>query len=209
MSTNVPPPQPPAGQNPYAQPVPPAGNPYAAAPQGAPSGNPFAGQAAPQGAPGVPFGQTAPAGAGFAYAQVPAAGRRGNPALGVLAGVAAMVVCALLYGLLIKGTKHELGYAALAVGILVGVAVGKIGGRNNALPVVALVLSALGVYFGQVYGITLLASSVPGVPSTTDLLLHHYGLVQHAWKESLDAKSVIFLIIAAVEGFVFTRRVSN
>jgi hypothetical protein len=172
------------------------------------AGNPFAAQQ-PQGAPGVPYGQPAPAGPGFAYAPAPVAPARGNPALGIALGVVAMVVCALLDGLLIKGTKHEIGYAALAVGALVGFTVGKLGGRNKALPLVALVLAVLGVYFGQVYGITLLAASAPGMPGTANLLVHHYGAVQHAWKESMDAKSVIFLLIAAVEGFVFTRRVAN
>ena len=72
----------------------------------------------------------------------------------MLAAVAAAIVAAVLYGLLI-GTKHEIGYAALGVGALVGFALGKVGGRNPARRSLGIPLSLLGVYAGQLFGIAL------------------------------------------------------
>jgi hypothetical protein len=211
MSANYPPPQPPAGQNPYAQQPqspygpPPQGAPaaYGAPPQGAPVDG-----AAPQGAFGPPQQPAAPG--GFAYpvsAQVQAPDR-GNPTVGVLAAVGAVIVGALLYGLLIKGTNHEIGYAALGVGALVGLALGKIGGRNPVLPFLGIPLALAGVYLGQLYGIALIASG-EGVGSVGDIFFHQFSTLQHVWKDSMDAKDFLFFALAGLEGFVITKRVAN
>jgi hypothetical protein len=211
MSANQPPPHPPAGQNPYAQQPP---SPYGPPPQGAPAGfgpppgAPVAG-APPQDAPFGPPPQPGAPG-GFAYpatAQVQAPDR-GNPAVGILAAVGAVIVAALLYGLLIKGTKHEIGYAALGVGALVGLTLGKIGGRNPVLPFVGIPLALAGVYLGQLYGIALIASG-EGVGSVGDIFFHQFSTLQHVWKESMDAKDFLFFAFAGLEGFVITKRVAN
>lgn len=187
MSSNYPPPQP--GQNPYAQQQPYAPSPYVAPPQnGAPGGFNAAAYAPP-----APIG-TAPA---------------GNPGLGVAAGIAAALIAAVIYGLIIKGTKHELGYAALAVGALVGFAVGKVGGRNPALPVIGIPLALLGVYLGQIFGIALLISSIDGAPGVMTILTDHFGDLSHAWKEAMDAKDFLFFGIAGLEGFVVAKRVAG
>ncbi|MBY8881799.1 hypothetical protein [Actinacidiphila acidipaludis] len=192
MSANYPPPQQPApGQNPYG---PPPQAPYGAPPQGAWGAPPqqpgFNGAAYPPPAPMAPMAQ------------------RDNAGLGILAGLGAVVVSALLYGLLIKGTKHEIGWAALAVGALVGLALGKVGGRNPVLPFVGIPLALLGVYLGQLFGLALIAASANDV-GVVDVFTQHFSFLQHAWKESLGAKDFLFFGIAGLEGFVFTKRVAR
>jgi hypothetical protein len=193
MSADYPPPQQPApGQNPYAQQAPqaPAPSPYGAPPQpGA-----FNPAAYP---PPAPFAQAAPI-----------AQRPGNPALGVLAAVAAALVAALLYGLIIKGTKHEIGYAAVAVGAVVGLALGKIGGRNPALPIIGVPIALLGVYLGQLFGIALIVASLNDL-SVTTVLTDHFSVVQQAWRHGLGGMDFFFFGIAGLEGFVITRRVAR
>jgi len=192
MSASYPPPQQPAGQNPYAPQQP---GPYGAqAPAQAPGGfNPAAYPPPPAFGGGAPVpAQPAPS---------------GNPALGIVLGVAAALAAALLYGLLIKGTKHEIGYAALGIGALVGLALGKAGGRHPALPVIGIPLALLGVYLGQMFGIALLISG-HGV-TVSDLFLHHYHFLQSLWKDSMDAKDFLFFGIAGLEAFVIARRVAN
>ena len=185
MSANYPPQQP-GGQNPFAQQT---ANPYGQPPQ------------QPYGAP-QPFN-----GAGYP-APVAMAPQRDNVGLGIIVGIAATLVAALLYGLLIKGTKHEIGYAALGVGALVGLALGKVGGRNPILPILGIPLALFGVYAGQLFGIALIASSA-GDMSVVDIFTQHFSLLQHAWKDSLDAKDFLFFAIAGLEGFVIAKRVAS
>jgi hypothetical protein len=208
MSANYPPPPQQGGQNPYA-----AGPP----PQGAGYGQPQQPQA-PYGQPQAPYGQQppqqwggAPQPGGFNPAAYPppaqAAPVGGNPGLAVGAAIVAAIVAALLYGLIIKGTKHEIGYAALAVGAIVGFALGKLGGRNPALPFIGVPLALLGVYAGQIFGIALLAASANDV-SVTTALTDHFSFIQDTWKDSMDAKDILFFAIAGFEGFIVTKRVA-
>src|SRR5689334_18528873 len=145
MSSNYPPPpRPPAGQNPYGpqQYAPPAPGPY-----GVPG--PYGAQA--PGAPGAFNGYPPPA---------PAAAQRDNLGMGVLVGVAATIVAIFAYAGIMRamakddGHYSEVGYVAIGVGLLIGAVMGKIGGRNPALPVIGLVLSVLGVFFGEIVGLS-------------------------------------------------------
>lgn len=200
MSSSNYPPQQPGGQNPYAQqPQQPAApqqpyapSPYANPPQGAPA-------PAPGGFNAAAYAPPAPIGAAPA----------GNPGLGVVAGIAAALVAALIYGLLIKGTKHEIGYAALAVGAIVGFALAKAGGRNPSLPFIGIPLALLGVYLGQLFGIALLISDIPGAPGVMSLFTQHFSVLQDTWKDAMDGKDYFFFAIAGLEGFVVTKRVAG
>ncbi|MEU6851446.1 hypothetical protein ABZ901_16160 [Actinacidiphila alni] len=196
MSANYPPPQPQGGQNPYAAGPPQQGG-YPQQPQAPYGQQPQQGWGAPQ-----PGGAFNPGG----YPP-PMASARGNPGLAVGVAFVAALVAALLYGLIIKGTKHEIGYAALAVGAIVGFALGKLGGRNPALPVIGIPLALFGVYAGQIFGLALIAASVNDVGVMT-VLTDHYSFVQDAWKESMDAKDILFFGIAGLEGFLVTKRVA-
>ncbi|MFG1808854.1 hypothetical protein [Streptomyces sp. NPDC049040] len=199
MSSNYPPPpQQPGGQNPYAQQPPqtpqPGQQPYAPSPYVTP----------PQGA--APGGFNAAAYAPPAPIGAPPAG---NPGLGVLAGFAAALVAAVIYGLLIKATKHEISYAALGVGAIVGFAIAKAGGRNPALPFLAVPLALFGVYAGQMFAIALAVSDLPGAPGVVSILTHHYGLVQDYWKHIMDGKDIFFFAVAGIVGFGVSKNVAS
>lgn len=203
MSQSYPPPAQ-QGGNPYGQQPPQGGNPYGQPEPGQQPGVP------PQG--GNPFGQQPqqPGGFGGGYpppAPLPPA--RNNVGLGILAGVVAMIVAALAYGGLIKLTEHEIGYAALGVGALVGVALGKVGGNNPLLPVIGIPLALLGVYLGQVFGIALTIADLPGAPGVVTILTDHFDLVQQAWKDNVGGMDILFFGLAGLEGFVIAKRVAN
>ncbi|MEU1467607.1 hypothetical protein ABZ434_05230 [Streptomyces sp. NPDC005761] len=195
MSTPVPPPN-----QPYdAQPQP--GNPYAAQPgqpvqPGAPTGNPFAGQQ-PVGAPfggGAPFAPVAPA--------------RNNVGLGIVVALVAALVAAGIYGAIIGATKHEIGYAAVGVGAIVGFAAGKLGGRNPALPVISGVLALVGVYLGQLLGEAIIISKQLPL-SVTEIFTEHFSDLNTVWKEDSDAMSFVFFVVAAVVAFSTARKTSD
>jgi hypothetical protein len=202
MSSSNYPPQQPGGQNPYAQ-QPPQPPQQPAAPQQpyapSPYVNPQQGGAAPGGFNAGAYAPPAPIGAAPA----------GNPGLGVVAGIAAALVAAVIYGLLIKGTKHEIGYAAIAVGAIVGFALAKVGGRNPSLPFIGIPLALLGVYLGQLFGIALLISDIPGAPGVMSLFTQHFSVLQDTWKDAMDGKDYFFFAIAGLEGFVITKRVAG
>ncbi len=220
MTQPVPPaPQPvgPPGVQPAAQPVPagPAPQPgagftpsAAAGPaQGGPAGYGPPAPAAPGGYPGAPGGY--PGGYGPPVTKA-APGRLGA---GLLAGGLVMVVGALVYGFLLRamsnsdGSYHEFSYAALAVGLAVGAATGKVGGRHRVLPFAAVGFALLGVFLGELFGLALIGSHVSdGAVSVTDVLFQHFGVVWKAWTSEFDAMSALFYLIAAAEGFVVTRR---
>ncbi|WP_330338276.1 hypothetical protein [Streptomyces sp. NBC_00557] len=172
MSQSVPPAQPP-------QPGPVDGNPYA---EQAPAGAPY---------PPQPGAYAPPA---------PAAAARNNAVLGIVAAVVAAVVTAALYGLVIGATKHEIGYAAVGVGFVVGLAAGKAGGRNPALPVVSAILALGSVYVGQLVGEAVIGADQLHV-SFSELFFQHIDVVQKVWKEDADPLTFLFFAIAAFAAF--------
>lgn len=205
MSQPVPPPNQPQPQD--SAPKPAEGNPYAGSQPAAPTGNPFGGQQpGPYGQPGQP-GQPGPQfGGGTPFA--PAAPARDNVGLGILAAVVAAVVAGAVYGAIIGATKHEIGYAAVGVGFLVGFASGKAGGRNPALPVLSAVFSLIAVYFGQLLGEAMIAAKDYPV-TVSELFFDHFGLLNEAWKADSDFISYLFFAVAAVAAFSGAKKAAD
>ncbi|QLJ05374.1 hypothetical protein HZZ00_33045 [Streptomyces sp. NEAU-sy36] len=176
MSQSAPPPQP--------QPGPVDANPYA---QQAPAGAPYPPQ------PGVPG--AAPMAPPAAPAPV-----RDNLVVGLVAAVVAAVVAAALYGAVIGATKHEIGYAAVGVGFVIGLAAGKAGGRNPVLPVASVVLALVAVYFGQLVGEAMIGAKETGL-GFSQVFFDHFDVVQRAWKEDADLLTFVFFAIAGFASF--------
>ncbi|MEU2710954.1 hypothetical protein [Streptomyces sp. NPDC007205] len=189
MSQSAPPPQPP-------QSGPVAGNPYA--------------QQAPAPAPGTPYPGTPypPQPGAFAAPPAPPAPVRNNLVLGLVAALAAAVAAAALYGVIAGATKHEIGYAAVGVGFVVGVAAGKAGGRNPALPVISAVLALGAVYLGQLVGDAMIIADHFGV-SFNEVFFKNFGDLQEVWKKDADVKTFLFLAIGAAAAFSGSRKASR
>ncbi|MFD9460868.1 hypothetical protein [Streptomyces sp. NPDC060027] len=187
MSQSTPPSGPPVDNNPYAgapadqPPVPQQGFPQQGVPQGAPQ-------------PGFPVAPVAPA-----------APARGNAALGLAAAVAAGLVSAILYGLIIGLTKHEIGYAAVGVGFLVGIAAGRVGGRSQTLPVASVIVSVAAIYLGQLVGEAMIGAKEYGV-GFSEVFFDHFDVVQEAWKSQADPLTFVFFAVAAYVAFQSTRK---
>lgn len=214
MSSNYPPPQQqPGGQNPYGQqPGQQPGQPQS--PYGA---SPYVG-----GQPGAPAPGGFNAGAYAPPAPVGMAQQPKNPALAVVVGVLAMIVGAFVYAGIMRALAKDDGhytrvwYVAVAVGLLVGVAVGKFGGRNSSLSVVAGVLAVVGVFLGQFMGFAMCIShweSAAGAGSAADSWTHIlFSQTSDLWKfykHEFDFVDFLFLAIAGVVGFGMTRRVNS
>ncbi|MGW0966989.1 hypothetical protein [Streptomyces sp. NPDC002516] len=195
------PPGPPVENNPYASepadqpPVPQPPVPQQGVPQ----------QAAPQGAPQPGF----PAAPGFPTAPVaPAAPARENFALGLVAAIGAGVVSAILYGLVTGLTKHEIGYAAVGVGFLVGIAAGRVGGRSQTLPVASVIVSVAGIYLGQLIGEAMIIAKHFDV-GFNEVFFSHLDVVQENWKGNANPLTFVFFAIAAYVAFQSSRRAGH
>lgn len=181
MSQSAPPPQPP-------QPGPVDGNPYA--------------QQAPAPAPGAPY---PPQPGAFAAPTGPPAPVRNNLVLGLVAALGAALVVGAVYGVIIGGTKHEIGWAAVGVGFVVGLVAGKAGGRNPALPVLSAVLALGSVYLGQLVGEAMLIADYVHA-GFSEVFFHHLDVVQEAWKKDADPLTFVFFAIAAFAAFSGTKK---
>jgi hypothetical protein len=177
MSQSATPPQPqPEAQAQPQQPAPPQpvdGNPYAQQPGAVPP-------------PPAPYAPSAPP--------------KNNIALGLVTAVVVALVAAGIYGVVIGTTKHEIGWAAVGVGFVIGLAAGKLGGRNPALPVVSAVLALGAVYLGQLVGEAMIGAHELGV-SFSEVFFDHFGVVQDAWKADSDPLTFVFFAIAAFAAF--------
>ncbi|MEU3746588.1 MULTISPECIES: hypothetical protein [Streptomyces] len=157
-----------------------------------PSGNPFANGGAPEPYPMAP----------------PPAPARDNVGLGLVAALVAALVAGGIYGAVIGGVEREIGWAAIGVGFVTGLAAGKVGGRNPVLPVVSAALSVGAVYLGQLLGIAILVAKQLNV-SATDVVLEEFGVLTQAWSEGKDAMTFLFLGLAAFAAFTGARKASS
>ncbi|WP_030710417.1 hypothetical protein [Streptomyces sp. NRRL F-2580] len=152
---------------------------------------------------------TPPAPDSFSPAPAPAPARTGNFGLGIAAAVVAALVAAGAYGGIMNAIDREIGYAAIGVGLLVGLAAGKVGGRNPILPVIAVVLSLGAVYLGQVFFIALAIADYGNVGVGEVFSEVGVGGLNDLWKESADIMSFVFLGIGGFAAFGAAKKVGD
>lgn len=147
-----------------------------------------------------------PAPDSFTEAPAPApAPARGNVGLGIAAAVGAALVTAAIYGAIIGASGYQIGYAAVAVGAVIGLAAGKLGGSNPVLPVLSGVLSLAAVFAGQIFGIAWIVGKELG-QSTTDVLGLGFSPLVDMWKEVSGPMTFLFLAIGAYAAFQSARK---
>ncbi|MEV6013011.1 hypothetical protein AB0M29_40395 [Streptomyces sp. NPDC051976] len=131
----------------------------------------------------------------------PVAPERNALGRGLVTGTLVAIVAALAYGFLLRALAHdnghttELGYGPLAVGALVGITVGKVGGRNTALPFTAALLTAVAVISGDLFGTALIHSHVAST-----------GTLWTAWRHDLDVPRFVALTVAVSAAYGLARR---
>ncbi|MCX5376436.1 hypothetical protein [Streptomyces sp. NBC_00091] len=150
-----------------------------------------------------------PAPSPYTEAPAPAPARRGNVGLGIVAAVVAALIAAAAYGGIMNAIDREVGYAAVGVGLLVGLAAGKIGGRNPVLPVVAAVLALGAVYLGQMFYIALMTAEIANVGVVDVLDKVGVAGLNDVWKKATDFMSFVFFGIGAFVAFGAAKKASD
>ncbi|MEU9112061.1 hypothetical protein AB0D04_09770 [Streptomyces sp. NPDC048483] len=151
------------------------------------------------GAPQPQYG--APGPGGFPPSAQPAG--TGNPGGAIAVGFVVMLIVAAIYGGILNATDGAtIGYAAVALGALIGAAMGKIGGRNAVVPVVAAILGLLAYYLGVMFSAVFFIGDV-------GVFFDHFGDINQAWVDNFEPIEVLFFVLAAAGGFSTAKKLGG
>jgi hypothetical protein len=125
----------------------------------------------------------------------------------VVAGLAAAVVGAILWGVFVYVTNMELGLVAIAVGALVGISVQKAGGGSDSrFGFVGAVCAGLGWAMGTVLCDLAFLAKQAGQPFLTVVGRVGLGGSIPLAMQAADAMDLLFLAIAVWEGYKLATR---
>jgi len=88
-----------------------------------------------------------------------------NLVFGMAAGVAAALVSALLWAVVSASTNYQIGWMAVGVGVLVGLAIRWAGqGVDNSFGIAGAVISLLGCFLGNFLTVVIIISRQESIP---------------------------------------------
>ena len=123
--------------------------------------------------------------------------------LAALAGVVAAVVGAIAWAIVTVTTKYQIGFMAIGVGLLVGLAV-RLANGGKAFAILGAFLALFGCVLGNYFSIIAFASAQQHVGFFT--MLNHADPTKVAaamWDDFLST-SILFYAIAIYEGYRFS-----
>ncbi|MER5764407.1 hypothetical protein [Streptomyces sp. NPDC002082] len=147
-----------------------------------------------------------PSGADFL---APAPVRPGNVGLGIVAAFVAALAAAAAYGAIMNGLERQFSYAAIGVGLLVGFAAAKVGGRNPVLPVVAALFSLGAVYLGQLFFVALYVSKVANTSLGDVIDTMGVSGINDALQQGADVMDYVFIGVSGVTAFSIARKLNG
>jgi hypothetical protein len=124
-----------------------------------------------------------------------------------VAGLAAAVAGGVAWGLIVRWTDYEIGFAAWAIGFLVGIAVlfGARGARGMHLQVLAVVLALVGILIGKYLAFVWV---VRDAASSANVQVDAPIFSGNTWSAFMDSKSdvwsffdVLWIGLAVVSAF--------
>lgn len=130
---------------------------------------------------------------------------RGGFAKGLAAGIVAALIGALIGAVITVNTNHRIGLVYVGIGVLVGLALERLGGGDRKLPyagvVLALIASALADLAADAHFL-----GRPPYTGAFDVVQHHAHQLWTDYTDGFRIFDAIFYAIAAFEGFWFARR---
>jgi len=136
-----------------------------------------------------------------------------NLPLAIIAGGVGSIVGAAIWGGIAVTTGYYVGYIAILVGFIVGIAVKTAGkGLDPQFGVVGAVWALVGVGIGNVISIAGFVSAEEGVPFI-DVLIQlgiDFELLQSVMTETFEAKDALFYGLAVYCGYRYSfRKITN
>jgi hypothetical protein len=138
----------------------------------------------------------------------PAAPTSGRIVLPILAGLAAALVGAVLWAVLVEVSGYKIGFAAVGMGFLVGQAMALTAGGNRLLPPLGALLALLGCLLGDAFSDAHEVAKVVEVGTFTVLrgMATDPSLAQEVVKAGFSPMDLLFWGIAAWQGYTLTAR---
>ncbi|MEV7522875.1 hypothetical protein [Streptomyces sp. NPDC091371] len=149
-----------------------------------------------------------PAPDSFTEAPAAPAARPGNIGLGIAAAAVTALAAGAAYGGLMGAIEYQIGYAAAAVGLLVGLVAVRLGGRNPILPVISALLTLGGVYFGYLLAAAIYVSKHEAIP-IAELFTSELANLNQYYIDNFDPISVLFYGFGAYAAFQTARKAGS
>ena len=134
-----------------------------------------------------------------------------NLPMGVLAGLVASVVGAILWAVITVVTEYQIGYMAIAVGFMVGYSIKIIGkGIDNIFGIIGATLALFGCLLGNFLSLVGFFANAEGLGYFETLSMIDYSVIPGVMMESFDIMDLLFYGFAIYEGYKFSfRRITD
>jgi hypothetical protein len=128
------------------------------------------------------------------YGTAPESASRDRTGAAILAGLAAAVAGAVVWGLITYLTKHQFSLVAVGVGVGVGYAVGRFRPGDVAAAAASGVLALLGCALGTFLALVFAAL---GAGIGLGQMLAHLDVIMNVYPGSVGVLGVVFWLLAA------------
>lgn len=128
-----------------------------------------------------------------------------NLPLGLIAGIAAAVIGAMIWALITVATNYQIGWMAVGVGFLVGYAIRYFGkGSDPIFSVSGSIIALLGCIAGNILTVVILVGNQEQVGVISLLSRLTPGIVVDLLKETFQPMDILFYGIAVYEAYKFS-----
>jgi antitoxin component YwqK of YwqJK toxin-antitoxin module len=130
-----------------------------------------------------------------------------DPVLAAVGGLSAAILGAIIWAIITVATNYQIGYMAIAVGLLVGFAVRYFGaGVDKYFGYIGAVLALVGCALGNLLSQIIFAADAESVGYMDILVMLNFDLIVLIFEETFSPMDVLFYGIAAYEGYKFAFR---
>jgi hypothetical protein len=130
-----------------------------------------------------------------------------NLLFGIIGGIAAAAVGATIWAVVTYLTNYQIGWMAVGVGFLVGIAVRIFGkGIDTIFGVVGAALSLIGCLSGNLLAVCIVVSQQENIPFFDLLTRLNLEIIAKVMKDTFSVIDLLFYGIAVYEGYRFSFR---
>lgn len=126
---------------------------------------------------------------------------------GMIAGLAAAFIGAIIWAVLTVAIGYQIGWMAVGVGFLVGIAVRKFGkGVEKKFGFLGAFLSLVGCLAGNLFAIVAMAANQLNIPISVLAVFLNLEIISSLLVETFEVIDLLFYGIAVYEGYRFSFR---
>lgn len=130
-----------------------------------------------------------------------------EPVLAVVGGLSAAILGAIIWAAITVATNYQIGYMAIAVGLLVGFSVRYFGaGVDQYFGYIGAILALFGCALGNLFSQIIFAADAESVGYMDIAVMLNFDLILLIFQESFSPMDILFYGIAAYEGYKFAFR---